>query len=123
LPDAANAVAAAAVVGAGVGVDVELPDDVQEWLATVDPSAWPPLVPEVVRALDGVLEESELRELWDEAGDGSWSAGTRALRNGIAAAAPGENEPADNRLDVVESSADELTRSRPRASRPARRRP
>ena len=75
-PEAANAVAAATVVGAGLGVTgVELPEDVADWLAAVDPSAWPPLAAEAVRALDSVLADSELRELWDEAGDVSWGPG------------------------------------------------
>src|SRR5262249_24232416 len=75
--------------GAGLGVDVELPDDVREWLATVDPASWQPLAPQGVRALDGVLEQSELRTLWDETRDDSWAAGTRALRDALAAPAPG----------------------------------
>src|SRR6266542_3527674 len=76
---ASNAVAAAAVVGAGLGVaDPQVPDDVAEWLAAVDAGAWRPLAPEAVRALDRVLTESELRDLWDEADDSSWSGETRA---------------------------------------------
>jgi hypothetical protein len=85
LPEAANAVAAAAVVAAGLGdAAVEIPDDVRDWLAGVDPAAWPPLASEAAGALDLVLAESELRELWDEAGDGDWSAETQALRGRIA---------------------------------------
>jgi hypothetical protein len=90
LPEASRAAAAAAVVGAGLGLaDLELPDDLREWLAATDPSAWPPLAPEAVRALDRVLTQSELRDLWSEAGDGSWSAETRALRDRIIEAATG----------------------------------
>ncbi len=90
LPAAANAVAAAAIVGAGLGVGgVELPDDVREWLAAADSSAWPPLAPEAVGALDRVLTESELRDLWSEAGDDSWAAETRALRDAIEATTGG----------------------------------
>jgi hypothetical protein len=41
---ATKAVAAAAVVGAGLGVaEAEVPDDVRAWLAEIDPSTWPPL--------------------------------------------------------------------------------
>jgi hypothetical protein len=87
LTAASNAVAAAAVVDAGLGAaGVELPDDVRGWVAAVDPSAWPPLAPEAVHALDRVLTTSELRELWDEAGDDSWTAETRAMRDRIDAA-------------------------------------
>jgi hypothetical protein len=82
---ASNAVGAAAVVAAGLGVaDLQIPDDVGERLAAIDAAAWPPLAPEAVRALDRVLTESELRDLWDEADDSAWSAETRALRDGIA---------------------------------------
>jgi hypothetical protein len=85
---ATNAVAAAAVVGAGLGVaEAEVPDDVRAWLAEIDPSSWPPLAVEAVHALDRVLTQSELRELWDEAEDDSWAAETGALRGRIAAAA------------------------------------
>lgn len=89
-PAASNAVGAAAVVAAGLGVTgVELPDDVQTWLSAVtafDPAVWPPLAPEAVAALDRVLADSELHELWDEAGDSAWAAETRALRDRIEAA-------------------------------------
>jgi Domain of unknown function (DUF4259) len=86
-PADSSAVGAAAVVAAGLGIaDVELPDDVSEWLSGIEPAAWPPLAQEAVAALDRVLLESELRDLWDEVGDGSWTAETRALRNSIDAA-------------------------------------
>jgi glycerate-2-kinase len=84
LSDAAKAVAAAAVVGAGLGlVEVELPDDIRDWLVEADSSAWPPLAPAAVTALDRVLTDSELLELWGEAEDDSWAAETRAIRDGI----------------------------------------
>ena len=76
------------MVAAGLGVaDVELPDDVRAWLSGVDPAAWPPLAQDAVAALDRVLGESELRDLWAEVGDGFWEAATRALRDQIDAAA------------------------------------
>jgi hypothetical protein len=88
LPAAASAVAASAVLGAGLGVaDVDVPDDVRDWLTRIDPSMWPTLASDAVRALNRVLGESELRELWDEAEDGTWAAETRVLRDRIAAAA------------------------------------
>ena len=90
-PDApadSSAVGAAAVVAAGLGVaDVELPDDVRERLSGIDASAWPPLARDAVAALDRVLAESELRDLWDEVGDSVWAEETRALRDRIDAAA------------------------------------
>lgn len=87
LPAAANAVAAAALVGAGLGVaDVDLPDDVRDWLTRIDPSTWPTLASDAVQALNRVLAESELRELWDEAEDGAWAAEARVLQDRIAAA-------------------------------------
>jgi len=87
-PAASSAVGAAAVVAAGLGITgVDLPDDVEEWLKNVDASVWPPLAPDAVAALDRVLADSELRELWDEADDGAWQAETRALREQIDAAA------------------------------------
>ena len=74
------------VVAAGVGVPgVELPDELSDWLGGVDPAAWPPLAPQAVAALDRVLSDSELRDLWDEADDGVWRDETLALRAGIAA--------------------------------------
>jgi hypothetical protein len=80
-------VAAAALVAAGLGVaDVDLPDDVRDWLTRIDPSTWPTLAPDAVRALNRVLAESELRELWDEVEDGAWAAETRVLQDRIAAA-------------------------------------
>jgi hypothetical protein len=87
-PADSSAVGAAAVVAAGLGVaDVELPDDVSERLAGIDASAWPPLARDAVAALDRVLAESELRDLWDEVGDSVWPEETRALRDRIDAAA------------------------------------
>jgi hypothetical protein len=88
LRTAASAVAAAAVVGVGLGVaEAHVPDDVRARLAEIDPSSWPPLAAEAVRAIDGVLTGSELRELWDEVEDDSWAVETGALRDRIAAAA------------------------------------
>lgn len=87
LATAGNAVAAAAVVGAGLRVaQAEVPDDVRVWLAGQPPATWPPLAFDAVRALDQVLTRSELRELWGEADDDSWAAETRALRDRIAVA-------------------------------------
>jgi hypothetical protein len=83
---ASNAVAAAAVVGAGLGVaEAEVPDDVRSWVAGIAPSTWPLLASDAVQALDRVLTASELRELWDESEDDSWAAETGALRDRIAA--------------------------------------
>jgi hypothetical protein len=87
-PADSSAVGAAAVVAAGLGIaDVELPDDVRERLSGIDTSAWPSLAQDAVAALDRVLAESELRDLWDEIGDSVWAEETRALRDRIDAAA------------------------------------
>jgi hypothetical protein len=85
---ASNAVAAAAVVAAGLGDEaVDVPQDVRARLAAIDASAWPPLAARAVSALDRVLAASELRVLWEEAGDDSWASETRELRDAIASRA------------------------------------
>lgn len=86
LPDAAAAVGAAALVAATLGVTVHLPEDLVAWLASADRRALRSLAPEAVVALDRVLEDSELGELWDETGDDEWRDATRRMRDEIAAA-------------------------------------
>ncbi len=86
LEDAAAAVGAAALVAATVGVTVHLPDELTSWLVSADRRALRALAPEAVVALDQVLEDSELGELWDETGDDEWRDSTRRMRDAIAAA-------------------------------------
>lgn len=82
---AAPAVAAAALVGAALGVPVPLPDAMQEWLAAQDLTVVGALAPDAVAALDQVLADSELGDTWDEQG-ADWREQTQALRDGIAGA-------------------------------------
>ena len=81
---AACAVAAAALVAAGVDLQVTLPDDMVGWLAAQDHVALRALAPLAVTALDRVLAGSELRELWDESGVDDWHAVVQGLRDGLA---------------------------------------
>ncbi|MFJ9677966.1 DUF4259 domain-containing protein [Streptomyces sp. NPDC101194] len=80
-----EAVAAAALVGSqcpeGEAVTTSYgPDKALPTLST-------DLRPLAVKALDAVLgESSELRELWDDAGDEQWAAGVTRLRKVLAAA-------------------------------------
>jgi len=82
-PTAAQAVAAAAVVARAHGVVIEVPDDVEAWLERQDGAALRAMVDGAVAALDRVLLDSELAELWDEA-EGEWAAVTRRLRDAVA---------------------------------------
>lgn len=86
LPDAAAAVGAAALVAGALGVTVDLPDELAAWLSSADRDSLRGLAPEAVVALDRVLDDSELGELWDETGDDEWRDATRRMRDGIAAA-------------------------------------
>src|SRR3954470_23238720 len=77
---AAEALAAAEVVAALAGHAADsLPDEVRAW---VDGHGVPPedLVELALRAAARVERSSELRELWDEAGDEKWVATVRDLR-------------------------------------------
>lgn len=84
--EGAEAVAAAALVGSqcpgGEPVTTAYgPDEPLPVLAT-------DLRPLAVKALDAVLgESSELRELWDDAGDKEWAPGIARLREVLVAAA------------------------------------
>lgn len=86
LPVAARAVAAAALVGGAVGVAVELPDDMTEWLGQASIPALRDLAPDAVDALGRVLDRSELAELWGEGDGEGWLDRTRGLRDALAAA-------------------------------------
>jgi hypothetical protein len=80
------AVAAAEVVAAGLDRPyVELPDEVAAWVAVRRDAGWSALAQVAVRAVSRVLDESELRELWDEASDGeAWTADVTDLLERLA---------------------------------------
>jgi len=83
-PDCSIALAAAEVVATILerpGDDV--PSEVFEWIARVGREMPPSLVDDARRALDRVASDSELLELWEEAGDpgiGEWRATLTELR-------------------------------------------
>ncbi|GGD13586.1 DUF4259 domain-containing protein [Nocardioides daphniae] len=76
-------VAAAAVVASACGVPVTLSPEAEQWLVDQDEDDLRALAPAAVAALEGVLQESELRDLWDESGDDTWLRETTALRDGL----------------------------------------
>jgi len=72
-PSASRAVAAAEVVAAMVGSPArDLPSEVVEWVSTA-PAPDPSLRASAKAALQRVVADSELAELWAESGDDSWS--------------------------------------------------
>jgi hypothetical protein len=81
--DSAIAVAAASLVAAARGVPVTIPASMQEWLAARDASIVAALAPEAVAALDAVLADSGLADVWDEQGP-EWRQRTRAMRTALA---------------------------------------
>jgi hypothetical protein len=86
----ACAIAAAEVLAAwrgGPGAE-RLPIAVSEWIGTATlPS--PALVTNAVKAIDAILEESELRLLWAKAqSDHTWSAGLERLRTRLLQSQP-----------------------------------
>lgn len=80
-PEAAEAVAAIALVVASRGSSVDLGEDVADWLATADRPAVAALAPRAVAAIDSLLTDSELAELWQEVGDSVWEDRLREWRD------------------------------------------
>ncbi|MGY0653098.1 DUF4259 domain-containing protein [Luteimonas sp. A537] len=85
-PDASQAIAAAEIVAAAAGRATPAAleeEELSEWLARVKPAVDPSLVQQAVQVLDRVIgENSELRELWEEADELSdWEATVVALRS------------------------------------------
>lgn len=82
-PDGANAIAAAEVVAAAMGRPApSLPDEVTAWVAANAATVTPDVVDLARRAVDRVVaDDSELRELWDEAGSDEWLRLTADLRS------------------------------------------
>jgi hypothetical protein len=71
-PSASRAVAAAEVVAAMLGsAATDLPSAVVEWVSTA-PAPDPSLRASATAALQRVVANSELAELWAESGDDSW---------------------------------------------------
>lgn len=79
-PDACNALAAAEIVAAARGKrSVELPAEAEAWLAANTAAVDDRLVALAVAATARVADDSELKDLWDEAGDSAWAEGVAAL--------------------------------------------
>jgi hypothetical protein len=81
-PDASAALAAAEVVAALLGRPAPaLPDEAAGWVRANAAAAQPWMRDLARRAVDRVERDSELRDLWLEAGDaGDWEAAVRDLR-------------------------------------------
>ncbi|HSE09868.1 MAG TPA: DUF4259 domain-containing protein [Nocardioidaceae bacterium] len=82
-PQAAEAVAAATVVGLASDLPVESTEEVSEWLGGADADEVRSFAGGAVVALERVLEDSELAELYDESGDEEWRQQVRALHDGL----------------------------------------
>jgi hypothetical protein len=86
-PSASRAVAAAEVAAAMLGFPApDLPPAVVEWLSTA-PAPDPLLRASATAALQRVVANSELAELWAESGDDSWREQQADLLQRIAATA------------------------------------
>jgi hypothetical protein len=71
-PEASRAVAAAELVAAMLGAAaVDLPQEAAEWLADAQ-APDPSLQASAVAALERVVSNSELAELWEDSGDDAW---------------------------------------------------
>ena len=82
-PEADEAVAAIAVVVASQGVSVDLSPDVAGWLNAADRHAFVLLAPRAITAIDALLADSELAELWGESGDSIWQDQLREWRDAL----------------------------------------
>jgi hypothetical protein len=73
-PEASRAIAATELVAAMLGASaVDLPREAVEWLANA-PAPDPDLQASAIAALDRVVGNSELAELWEDSGDDAWRA-------------------------------------------------
>ena len=81
-PEAAVALAAAEVVAAALGAPAgDLPEEVTTWVATHRRNAMPEHAQDALRAVERVMADSELLELWDESDEASeWQANVADLR-------------------------------------------
>lgn len=67
LSECSAAVAAAEVVAALKGFpDLNPPEEVTEWMQRHKPTASPALIALALKALEKILSDSELKDLWDE---------------------------------------------------------
>lgn len=85
-PDASQAIVAAEIVAAATGRPTPAAQEDEElsgWLARTKPEVDPDLVRQAVQVLDRIVgENSELRELWEEADElPDWEATVVALRS------------------------------------------
>jgi hypothetical protein len=102
-PEASCAIAAAELLAAARDGDVSrLPQSVQDWLAGHGEGlATSALLALADRAVERVLTQSELRDLWEQ-GDANaqseaWNTGVRQLRARLGATAPGPNASVSKR--------------------------
>ncbi len=86
-PTCVNALAAAEVVAALAGKPAsDLPEDVMRWVKSNEKLDAKDLRPPAVSAIDRILADSELKELWGESGEvGNWEAAVRDLRGRLSA--------------------------------------
>lgn len=81
-PESSNALAAAEVVASARGHrSGELPTEAEEWIGRHAEDVDDDLVALASAAVDRVLSDSELADLWDDAGDPEWRVVTNALRS------------------------------------------
>ena len=84
-PEACLGIAAAEVVAAAAGrptAAAQKEEELTEWLARIAPEMSPDLIKQAIQALDRIVgEQSELRELWEEADEAdAWQATVMALK-------------------------------------------
>lgn len=88
-PEGANAVAAAEILAKMLGKGTQsdaYTKQVDEWVRSVSVKPSPQLLDKAKRALVRVAgDNSELRELWEEAGSDEWAASVKALQAVISA--------------------------------------
>lgn len=80
-PDASSALAAAEVVAAALGHPAaELPGEVSDWLEQNGTKSAAALAPLARQAVERVRQNSELKDLWEEADPSEWTAALDDLR-------------------------------------------
>jgi hypothetical protein len=79
IPEASITISAAEVVAALLGrADTLLPEEVQAWVAGQD-KVDSKIVEKARRAVNRVLEDSELKEVWDDSGSSNWRMSVEGL--------------------------------------------
>jgi hypothetical protein len=88
-PEGSNAVAAVEVLAKMLGKGTQsdaYTEKVDEWIKSVSAKPGPQLLDKAKRTLVRVAgDNSELKELWEEAGSDEWAASIRALQAAISA--------------------------------------